>query len=147
LGDLGKAVDDGRLTYAQIGGFTETELQGAYACACKYAEMGQVLQAIQIAGYLMFLDPYNAGYYQLVGICLHRMKQYENADHYYKMALTLDKENPMTLVYQGEAKLMLGRADEGIQLIKQGVNGAKGKPEWKELAERGNVLIRQFGGQ
>ena len=36
--------------------------------AAKYAEMGQVLEAIQISGYLMFLNPYEAKYYQLASL-------------------------------------------------------------------------------
>ena len=146
LEDLGKAVQDGRLTYAQVGGFTENELDGAYACACKYAEMGQVLQAIQIAGYLMFLDPYGGRYYQLVGICLQRMKQYENADHYYNMALSFDKENPMSLVYRGESMIMAGKTDEGLAFVKTGIAAVRGRPEFMDIAERGKVLVRQFGG-
>ncbi len=145
LDELGQALKEGRLTYAEIGGFTKNELDGAYACACKYAEIGQVLQAVQIAGYLMFLDPYGARYYQLVGICLQRMKQYENADHYYKMALVLEKDNPMTLVYRGESKIMAGKADEGLDIVRQGIAAAKGKAEFKDMADRGQVLLRQFG--
>ncbi|MBI5508393.1 MAG: hypothetical protein HY903_06555 [Deltaproteobacteria bacterium] len=146
LGDLAKAVEEGRLTYAQVGGFSQMELDGAYACACKYAEMGQVLQAIQIAGFLMFLDPYGGRYYQLVGICLQRMKQYENADHYYNMALLFDKEDPMSLVYRGESKIMSGKTDEGLQFVKRGIAAAKGKAEHKDIVDRGQVLVRQFGG-
>jgi tetratricopeptide (TPR) repeat protein len=145
LGELRSAVEEGKLTYAEIGGFTENELDGAYACACKYAEMGQTVQAIQIGGYLMFLDPYNGRYYQLIGICLQQMKQYENADHYYKMALLFDEENPMTLVYRGEAKIMAGKTDEGLELVKLGVAAAGEQPDCKELADRGEVLLRQFG--
>jgi tetratricopeptide (TPR) repeat protein len=146
IGELSKAVEEGRLTYAEVGGFTADELDGAYACACKYAEMGQVLEAIQIAGYLIFLDPYMARAYQLVGICMQRLKQYENADYYYRVAQKLAPEDAMTLVYRGETKIMTGKTDEGMELVKKGVAIAKGKPQWKEVAERGQVLVRQFGG-
>lgn len=144
LGELRSAVEEGRLTYAEVGGFTENELDGAYACACKYAEIGQTVQAVQIGGYLMFLDPYNARYYQLIGICLQQMKQYENADYYYKMALLFDEENPMTLVYRGEAKIMAGQTDEGLEFVKMGVAAAEGQPDFREMADRGQILLKQF---
>ncbi len=143
---LTKRIDEGSLTYAEVGGFTANELDGAYVCACKYAEMGQVLEAIQIAGYLIFLDPYSARYYQLVGICMQRLKQYESADYYYKVAQSLAPEDAMTLVYRGESKIMSGKTDEGLELVRKGVTLSKGKPEFKEIADRGQVLVRQFGG-
>lgn len=146
MGEMRNAVEEGRLTYAEVGGFTENELEGAYACACKYAEMGQVVEAIQISGYLMFLDPYNGRYYQLVAICLQRMKQYENADYYYKMALLFDKDNPMSLVYRGESKIMAGQTDEGLEFIRQGVEEAKKNTDHQDLVDRGGVLLKQFGG-
>lgn len=143
--ELTQAVEEGRLTYAEVGGFTEDELDGAYAVACQYAEMGQVLKSIQIAGYLIFLDSYKGRYYQLVGICLQRMKQYEMADHYYRLALSLDKNDPMSLVYRGECKIMAGHVDQGVAIVREGVEAAKGRPELAAMAERGKILLKQFG--
>ena len=144
--ELKVAVNEGRLTYAEIGGFTDNELEGAYACAAKYAEMGQVIESIQISGYLMFLNPYEPRYYQLVGICLQRMKQYEAAEHYYRMALILDKEDAMSKVYLGETLIMAGRMDEGLGEIKAGMSIAEGDPAQKDLVDRGKVLVQQFSG-
>jgi hypothetical protein len=74
------------------------------------------------------------------------MKQYENADHYYNMALLFDKDNPMSLVYRGESKIMAGKTDEGLALVKKGMVAAQGKAEFRDIADRGQVLVRQFGG-
>ena len=140
-----EAIREGRLTYADVGGFTEIELEGAYASACNLAAAGQGVEAIEICGYLMMVDPYKGRYYQLVGVSLQRMKQYELADHYYRIALTLDKEDPMSLIYRGECKIMLGRIDEGVDFVKEGVGLAEGKAEHKEVQSRGEILIKQFG--
>ena len=40
--EMKKAISEDRLTYKEIGGFTDNELEGAYACACKYAEIGRI---------------------------------------------------------------------------------------------------------
>jgi tetratricopeptide (TPR) repeat protein len=142
--DLSVALNEGRITLAEIGGFTEKELDGAYACACKYAEMGQVMEAIQIAGYLMFLDPNNARYYQLVGISLHRAKQYKNAEHYYRMALLMDPEDPLTIIYRGEAMTLSGKVDEGLEILAQGLEKAGTSPEHHELRKRGEILRQRY---
>ena len=144
--EIAKALEEGRLTYAEVGGFTENELDGAYAAACQYVEMGQVIEAMQICGYLMMLDPYNGRYYQLVGISLQRLKQYEQADHYYRMALVNDKNNPMTMVYQGECKIMAGHVDGGLEIIRKGLELAGNDPEHAAVADRARQLLQQFGG-
>ncbi|MEO0813512.1 MAG: tetratricopeptide repeat protein, partial [Myxococcota bacterium] len=144
--ELATLVDEDKLTYAQVGGFTDNELDGAYAVACKYAELGEVTKSIQIAGYLIFLDPHKARYYQLVGICLQRMKQYEGADFYYRMANIFEPSDPMTLVYRGECKIMAGRVDEGLVLVRQGQAAASADPAAQPMADRADVLIKQFGG-
>ncbi len=143
--ELSKAVAEGRLTYAQVGGFTKDEMDGAYAIACRYCDMGEVLKALQITGYLIFLDPQGGRYYQLVGICLQRLKQYEGADFYYKMALVLDPSDPMSLIYRGECKILSGNVDEGLAIVRQGLEIAKKDPAASDLFDRAQVLIKQFG--
>ncbi len=145
--DLARMVDEEKLTYAQVGGFTDNELDGAYAVAVKYCEMGEVTKSIQIAGYLIFLDPHKARYYQLVGICLQRMKQYEGADFYYRMANIFEPGDPMTLVYRGECKIMGGRVDEGLVYVREGLEAAAKDPGAQPMADRAKVLLKQFGGE
>lgn len=145
ISDLKDAVAEGRLTLAEVGGFTDNELDGAYAVACKYAEMGQVIQAMQITGYLIFIDPYKARYYQLVGICMQRMEQYDAADQYYGMAASMEPDDPMTRIYRGEAKIMSGNVDEGIRWVREGSELAqKDAGKHQDLIDRANVLIKQF---
>ena len=145
LKDVQKAVSEGRLTLAEVGGFTDNELDGAYAVCCKYVEMGQVVQAMQIVGYLIFIDPYKSRYYQLTGICMQRLQQYEGADHFYRMALSLDKNDPMSMVYQGECKILSGELDSGLEIIKEAVVLAQDDPvEHHDILERAQALIKQF---
>jgi len=143
--DIAEALKQGRLTYAQVGGFTDNELDGAYAAACQYVELGQVIEAMQICGYLMMLDSYNGRYYQLVGICLQRLKQYEAAIHYYRMALVNDPGEPMSLVYQGECVIMSGEVDAGLVLVRQGAEACSADPDDAPVADRAKQLMLQFG--
>lgn len=145
IGDLKEAVATGSLTLAEVGGFTDNELDGAYAVACKYAEMGQVMQAMQITGYLIFIDPYKARYFQLIGICMQRMEQYDAADQYYGMAASMEPEDPMTRIYRGEAKIMSGNVDDGLKWVREGLELAQQDAgQHKDLIDRANVLIKQF---
>jgi tetratricopeptide (TPR) repeat protein len=107
--------------------------------------MGEVLKCIQITGYLIFLDPQGARYYQLVGICLQRLKQYEAADFYYKMALILEPADPMSLVYRVECKILAGSVDAGLAIVREGLEIAKKNPDAAAIHDRAQALIKQFG--
>jgi tetratricopeptide (TPR) repeat protein len=145
LGDVKKAVADGSLTMAEVGGFTDNELDGAYAVACKYVEVSQLTEALQLLGFLIMLDPYKGRYYQLMGISLQQLRQYESADRFYKMALRLDDDNPMSMIYRGECKIMGGDIDLGLEFIKKGMDCASGNTQaHQELIARGKTLITQF---
>ena len=147
LGELSKAIEEGRLSYAQVGGFSEQELEGAYIVACKYLEMGQVLEAIRIAGYLIFLNPADTHFFQLVGIALQRLKMYESAEHFYKLAVAINEQDPMTWVYRGETQLMLGETDKGLAYVRKGLEQAGEATEHRDIASRAKVLLKQFGAK
>jgi tetratricopeptide (TPR) repeat protein len=144
LDDLAKAMTEGRISLAEVGGFTENELDGAYAVACKYTEMGQIAESMQIAGYLIFIDPYKSRYYQLAAICMQRLKLFDAADHFYGLALAISPEDARSLVYRGEARIMMGRMDEGLDFVRRGGDLAAGDPDLHEVRDRANLLARQF---
>ncbi len=143
--DLEQLLRKGRTTLAEIGSFTEKELDGAYACGVQFLEMDQPVSAMQMAGFLMLVDPYKAKYYRLGGICMQRVKHYPQANHLYHMALALEKDDPRTLVYLGETQILMGNIDAGVEYVKQGIAAAGKNPEVEDVVKRGQVLIKQFG--
>jgi len=143
--ELGKAIDEGRLSFAQLGGFTDKELEGAYVVACKYLEMGQLAEAMQIAGYLIFLNPSDTRFFQLVGICMHRLKIYDAAEHFYKLALAIEPNDPPSWVFRGEAKIMAGEIDQGLVHIQKGLEQAGTATAHRDIVDRAKILLRQFG--
>ena len=101
---------------------------------------------MQIAGYLIFLSPREGRFYQLIGICLHRLGQYESADQYYELSLVFDADNPMTLIYRGEAQIMAGQRPSGLDFVRRGARLAgQDPPANQEMLERAKVLLQQFG--
>jgi tetratricopeptide (TPR) repeat protein len=145
IAEMVKAVQEGRLTMAQVGGFTDKELNGAYAVACKYAEAGQVGEAMEIAGYLIFLQPSDERFYQLTGICFQRLKLYNEATHFYGLALAMNNEDARTQVYLGESHIMAGEIDRGLKDVQRGLDLAEKRTEFADVADRARVLLRQFG--
>ena len=98
-----------------------------------------------LAFFVLMVALVRLGYFLAFKVpALQRMKQYEAADSYYSMALTLDKGNAMSLVYRGESMIMAGHVDDGLKIIGEGVTAAEGNVEMTELLDRGKLLLKQF---
>ncbi len=122
--EVHQAVVKGDLTLAQVGGFTPEELDSAYAATCKLITTGKLKAALQVAGYLILIDPWQGRNYYLTGVCFHRLGQCERAVHYYQVALKFD-EDAVTTIALGEAKLVLGERKEARLLLQRGVRLAQ----------------------
>jgi tetratricopeptide (TPR) repeat protein len=142
--ELSASVSNGELTFAQIGGFTDNELDGAYAAACQYINTDQIQQGTQLLGMLILIDPYKARYYQLVGIGLQRLKTYPTAEYFYGLAQRLEPENIMTQVYLGECKILNGKTDDGLKILKESLQAIENEGDSSDLKGRAQALIQQF---
>jgi tetratricopeptide (TPR) repeat protein len=131
----------GGLTLAQVGGFTDNELDGAFGCACQYATMGKFGDAMMITGFLAFVDPYKSRYHQLTGICWQRLKHYVSAKRAYEIALVMDPNDVVTMAYLGECQLLLGQKAGGVETLQKVIKLAAGKPQLEETARRSQTLL------
>ncbi len=139
------AFSKGLLTLSEVGGFTDDELQGTYAAACQQASAGNLADALRTCGYLMLVNPYWAKPFQLAGICLQRMELTEQCEVYYRLALALEPDDPMTLIYFGEVLIYLGRRDDGLQMVDKALNLLKEREDPEKLGDRAAALKKQFG--
>lgn len=144
LAEIKNLFLDGKLSLGEIGGFSKKEMDGAFATACRYVEMGQVQQALQIIGTLLVLYPYEARFLQVAGICMQRLKRWDAADMFYTMAYNVDSSDPMTLIYWGETCIMSGTKDEGLEYVREGLRLAKENPAHHALVKRAEIILRQF---
>ncbi len=144
LKDLEQQLKRGRITLAEIGGFTKKELDGTYAMALQMFEGGKIPRALQLVGYLILIDPHQGRFYQLAGICLQRLNQYTPANLYYRSALVYEPGEPRSLVYLGECQIMTGETDEGLATIREGIKVASGKRGLEDVVKRGESLLARY---
>ena len=145
LKDLETFVKQGRLSFGDIGGFTDKEINGTYAVAANLVANNQDVVGLQLAGFLLMLDPYKPRYYQLAGIAFQHLKQYPLADFCYDYALVLEQpKDARTLAYKGESRIMMGDIDTGVKLVREGVAAAANKREYEDVLKRGEALLKQF---
>ena len=148
LAEITKAYSEGRLTIKEIAGFSDNQVDTAYAAACKYLNAGQPLQALQIIGWLIYIDSRDARFYHVGGICMQHLKMYPLADYMYSMAQMYGDEkspDPDTMVYLGEVKILMDKRAEGLALLRDGAALAQKKSGKQETFKRAQTLIKQYG--
>ena len=132
------------LTVREVAGFTDEQMRGAYLAACSYLEQGQALEAMKLCGWLIYLDARSASYYQLAGVAAHHLKLYCLADYFYGISLIYGPDNPATLIYRGEAKILSEERHAGIEMLKCGTAMCANKAELQQMCKRGMFLLQQF---
>ena len=111
--------------------------------ACEYVRNDQVPEAVRIISALIFLSPKDARYYQLVGICLQRLKHHDIAEPYYRIAIMLDPADARTQVYLGESLMMQKKAQLAVACLNRGLELAEEKDDLQDVRDRAQILLKQ----
>lgn len=138
-------VKAGLLTLADVGGFSEAELEGGYSAAVAKLESEQPAKCLKILGTLLTLNPRVSKFYRLAGIALHRLKQYELADAYYDIALAFDPEDAISMIYRGETHLLMNKRFTARRLLVEGLKRADAEPELHAIAQRARAIAQALG--
>jgi hypothetical protein len=60
------------------------------------------------------------------------------------MSLIFDKNNPVTMLYQGEVKIYSFERHAGVEMLRRAVEMLSPNSEQRHLVKRGKALIKQF---
>ena len=132
------------ITYKDVAGFTDEQMYGGYAAACRLIDAGKPLTALEIMGWMLYFDGRNGSYYQVAGLAAHHAKLYCFADYLYALSLIYEPNNPVTMLYQGEVKIYSFERHGGVELLRQAVDMLSHDSEQRHLVKRGKALIKQF---
>lgn len=142
--ELGK----GTLNLADIGGFTQEQMDSLYAVATNYAQEERYEDALHIMSYLYILDMENTRNHIFVASVLMRMKQYESADHLLGMVRPMvEDDNILYLLNSGETKLMVGKIQTGLELLEACVAVQSKTEKEKQYQNRAEKLIQMFANR
>lgn len=144
LAEVKKAWRRGELCLAEIGGFTDKELDAAVTAASRLIISRQTGEALQVIGSLIFLKPREPKYYHLAGLALHAAERFDLADAYYRLALAINPEDVASLVYRGEVNLYLGKRKQGLSMLRRALELARGKPALDTFVMRARAVERAF---
>jgi tetratricopeptide (TPR) repeat protein len=138
------AVRNRELTLKEVADFSDEQMDAGYAVACQFLERGDPIKALETAGWLLWIDSRDGRFYQLAGICMHHLKLWCIADYLYHLALRYGGQEPTTLVYQAEVKIMLDEKVEAKTILLQGLKLAEGQAPLQDVYSRGQFLLKQL---
>jgi len=135
----------GDVSLADVGGFSEQELNGGYLAAVRMLEAGHAAKALQITGSLILLQPDEAAYHRLAGVACHHLSEHALADRYYQNAQHLAPDDATTMLYRGEVLLAMGENEQGGAELRRGLAAAGSDPALAVIAKRAGEVARTHG--
>lgn len=146
LDELAGFVRTGAVTIRQLADFTQDQMDAGYSIACQLLERGEPIKAVQIAGWMLYIDSRDTRFHRLLGLCMHHLKFYALADYYYTLVgiWRPGGADAATLMYHGEIKLMLEERDAGVLMLQRGVDAAGSDAALKDVVKRGRLLLKQL---
>lgn len=146
LDELAQAVRTGAMTIRRIADFSQEQMDAGYSIACQLLERGEAVKAVQIAGWMLYIDSQDTRFHRLLGLCMHHLKFYALADYYYTLVgiWRPGGADAATLMYHGEIKLMLEEREQGLSMLQRGVAAAGTDVALKDVVKRGRLLLKQL---
>lgn len=137
-----KGLENGNLSLADVGGFTDDELNAAHTCACHHLTIKEPEKALAVISTLLMLDQRRAEYYVTAAIAMHHLERYDEAEVYYATADGLRPDHAVTLMYRGEARVLADDRAAGVPLLKRGIEIATDDVELKPYAHRATRILQ-----
>lgn len=146
LEEVAAAVRSGALTIRRLADFSSEQMDAGYSIACQLLERGETFKAVQMAGWLLYVDAQDTRFYRLLGLCMHHLKFYALADYYYTLVNIWRSggADAATLMYHGEIKLMLDDRAQGLAMLQRGIEQAGSDIALKDVVKRGRLLLKQL---
>lgn len=132
----------------QAMGISENEMSIIYSYAYQLFNAGKFADARELFKVLYILNPKEDGLATALGVCFHKLKDYENALTYYMIAAGLDRFNPVPFFYAYDcyinmnekygAKLMLCNV---IDRARDDIN------KYEKIGEKATALLEALDKQ
>jgi type III secretion system low calcium response chaperone LcrH/SycD len=127
------------LTYGDILGVTEAELEAAYAVAHRFYEVADYEQAERMFNLLVINDPFDKRFGFSLGATLQMQGKYDDAIVRYGMSSLLDPKDPQPCYHTAECLLHKGERQDALDMLDICLDRAK-DPAHDDLRQRALAL-------
>jgi tetratricopeptide (TPR) repeat protein len=134
---LQAALDDGRVSYQDVFGLTDTEMQALAWRAEEHLRQHRPADALKIYLALTQLSRFEASYYRGAAQCFHHMREYGFAHGAYGLAIATDPNDLVSKLLRAECLLHLdGKQEAATALDAALAEVPHPSPEQRPFVER-----------
>lgn len=123
---------------------SDSELAEIYSYAYHKFSEGDYLGARDLFKIMFSLDPMNCDFATALGVCFHRLKEYEQAINCYMMGFLLEPESPVCLFYAYDCFMKLeNEVSAGIMLCNV-ITTAGDNPAYAHIKKDAQLRLDQL---
>lgn len=123
---------------------SDEEIAQIYSFAYHQFSAGKFEEARELFKMLLTLEPINADFATALGVCHHRLKDYEYAVQCYMLATLFDAENPVPLFYAYDCFTNLGNEFAAGAMLCNVIKLAGDKPEYEHIKNDAQLRLDQL---
>ena len=132
---------NGKITLGEFEGVDKESQYQMAQMGYHFVEQGKLDEANSIFEGLIALDPKDGYFSMALGVVAQRQERYEDAEHWYSLAIEGDKKNPIIYANRGEARMNSGNLKGAVNDL---VKALTLDPEAKEqTTQRARGLLLQ----
>ncbi len=134
-------ASEGLISVQELLGFDDENAEAMYQSALGAFERGSTSQAEQLLGWLVGAKPYVAKYWTAYGGTLQVREAFLDAIRAYTTALAIDDDEIVARANRGEACLMAGLVERGLDDLKTAANTTNVPDDLRGFVTRARRLI------
>lgn len=120
---------------------SDVEIRELYHIGYNLFNSGKYELARGIFHLLNILEPLNPGFATCLGVCYHRVKNYDRAISAYMQSSALEADNPVPLFYCYDCYMNLKMPDAAGIMLCNVIARAGDKPQYAKIKQRASLLL------
>lgn len=139
--DLAAKAFKGNLSIKTLAGVSDEKEEAIYGQAYLLYNTGRYREAAEIFRVLITVNSTEPKYMVGLAACFHMLKEYDAAISTYMICTFLDPQNPLPHFHLSDCYLQLNDTLSAKVALKEAINRAGDKPQFKTLKERSEITL------
>jgi type III secretion system low calcium response chaperone LcrH/SycD len=129
------------MTPQEAMGITDLDIREIYSLAYSLFVAGRHQEAREAFKLLLTLQPKEAGFSTSLGVCHHRLKNYEKAITCYMLSASLASQDPIPFFYAYDCYLNLNDKECAAIMLRSTIARAGDQPQYAKIKAKASMLL------
>lgn len=125
----------------ELMGISDKEMANMYSYGFSLFNAGKFEEAKCMFYYMLAIAPFNPIFSNCLGMCYHKLKDYQNAAKYYYQSAFIDVDNPLPYFYAYDCFDKLNDPVSCMEVLGLVLSRAKKDVRYKPIEEKARALV------